>query len=92
MVRKFRILIGVLAVATVILLLAAAYVTGYEEGVMSQEYTIKVLEEQRTGLIVDFAPYGHPLRGILSICSLIIAYCWLLVVIVALTRNKKPVG
>lgn len=88
--KKFRILIGVLTVATVIQLLVVAYVVGVEEGVNSQLYAIKTLREQLSpGLIIDFMPYIHPLRNTLFVSSLIIAFCWLLVTVVALPRSRK---
>ena len=88
--KKFRTLIGVLTAATVIQLLAVAYVVGVEQGVNSQQYTIKTLTEQLTGPgIIDFLPYIHPLRNALFVSSLIIAFCWLLVAVVALPRNRK---
>jgi ABC-type maltose transport system permease subunit len=86
---KFRTLIGILTAATVIQLLVVAYVVGVEEGFNSQQYTIKTLKEQLTGLIMDFLPYIHPLRNTLFISSLIIAFCWLLVAVVAFSRNRK---
>ena len=87
--KKFRTLIGILTAATVIQLLVVAYVVGVEEGVNSQQYTIKTLTEQLNGLIIDFMPYIHPLRNTLFISSLTIAFCWLLVAVVALLRNRK---
>lgn len=87
--KKFRILIGILTAATVIQLLVVAYVVGVEEGVNSQQYTIKTLTEQLTGHIIDFLPYIHPLRNTLFTSSLIIASCWLLVAVVALLRNRR---
>jgi len=88
--KKFRTLIGILTVATVIQLLVVAYVVGVEEGVNSQRYIIKTLREQLgPGLIMDYLPYVHPLRNTLFISFLIIAFCWLLVAVVALARNRK---
>jgi len=83
--KKFRTLIGILTAATVIQLLAVAYVLGVEQGVDSQQYTIKTLTERLSpGLIIDFLPYIHPLRNTLFVSSLIIAFCWLLLAVVAL--------
>jgi hypothetical protein len=88
--KKFRTLIGILTAATVIQLLAVAYVVGVEQGVNSQQYTIKTLTEQLSGpSIIDFLPYIHPLRNTLFVSSLIIAFCWILVAVVALPRNRK---
>jgi hypothetical protein len=87
--KKFGTLIGILTAATVIQLLVVAYVVGVETGVNSQQYTIKTLKEQLTGLIIDYGPYIHPLRNTLFISSLIIAFCWILVAVVALQRNRK---
>jgi hypothetical protein len=87
--KKFRTLIGILTAATVIQLLVVAYVVGVEQGVNSQQYTIKILTEQLGPGIIDFLPYIHPLRNTLLISSLIIAFCWLLVAVVALLRNRK---
>ena len=89
--KKFRTLIGILTAATVIQLLAVAYVVGVEEGVNSQQYTIKTLTERLSPGpgIIDFLPYIHPLRNTLFVSSLIIVFCWLLVAVVALLRNRK---
>jgi hypothetical protein len=54
-VKRVFWIVGVLTIATLILAMTIAYIHGVEEGTNSQQYHIKVLEEQlHPGLIIDY--------------------------------------
>jgi hypothetical protein len=88
--KRFRVLVGILAVATVIQFVGVAYVVGVEQGVNAQQYTIKTLREQlHPGLIIDYMPYLHPWRSALAMAFLALAPCWLLVAAIAWPRARR---
>lgn len=88
MKRAFWI-IGVLTIATIILAMAIAYIHGVEEGINSQLYHIKILEEQlHPGLIIDYFSYFHPLRNALFATGSVLTTCWAIVAAMVLAERK----
>ena len=88
MKRAFWI-IRVLTIATLILGMAIAYILGVEEGINSQLYHIKILEEQlHPGLIIDYFSYFHPLRNALFIAGSVLITCWAIVATMVLAERK----
>jgi hypothetical protein len=85
-------IIGVLTIATLILAMAIAYIHGVEEGINSQLYHIKILEEQAyPGLIIDYLPYLHPFRNALFGTGFFLTLCWISVAAIALVKRKPKV-
>jgi hypothetical protein len=82
-------IIGVLTIATLILAMAIAYIHGVEEGINSQLYHIKILEEQlHPGLIIDYFSYFHPLRNTLFAAGSVLTLCWIIVAAMVLAERK----
>jgi len=82
-------IIRVLTVATLILGMAIAYILGVEEGINSQLYHIKILEEQaHPGLIIDYFSYFHPLRNALFATGSVLITCWAIVATMVLAERK----
>jgi len=85
-------IIGVLTIATLTLAMAIAYIHGVEEGINSQLYHIKILEEQAyPGRIIDYLPYLHPFRNALFGTGFFLTLCWISVVAIALVKRKPKV-
>jgi hypothetical protein len=82
-------IVGVLTVATLMLAMAIAYIHGVEEGINSQLYHIKILEEQaHPGLIIDYFSYFHPLRNALFATGSVLTLCWIIVAAMVLAERK----
>jgi hypothetical protein len=91
MKRTFLIM-AALTISTLILAIAIAYILGLEEGINSQQYHIKVLEEQlHPGLIIDYFPYLHPFRNALFATGLFLTLCWIGVTAIVLRKSKPKV-
>jgi len=91
-VKRVFWIIGVLTIATLILGMAIAYIHGVEEGINSQLYHIKILEEQlNPGLIIDYFSYFHPLRNALFATGSVLTLCWIGVGAIALVKRKPRV-
>jgi len=91
MKRAFWI-IEALTIATLILAVAIAYIHGVEEGINSQIYHIKILEEQlHPGLIIDYLPYLHPFRNALFGTAFFLTLCWISVAAIVLVKRKPKV-
>jgi len=85
-------IVGVLTIATLILAMAIAYIHGVEEGINSQLYHIKILEEQAyPGLIIDYLPYLHPFRNALFGTGFFLTLCWISVAAIVLRKGKPKV-
>jgi hypothetical protein len=83
-------IIEALTISTLILTIAIAYIHGVEEGINSQQYRIKMLEEQlHPGLIIDYLPYLHPLRNALFGIGFFLILCWIGVAAMVLGRRKS---
>lgn len=83
-------IIEALTIATFILAITAAYIHGIAEGINSQLYRIKMLEEQlHPGLIIDYLPYLHPLRNALFGIVFFLTLCWIGVAAMVLGRRKS---
>lgn len=85
--RKPRMVVRILAVVTVILAIAIAYVFGEMRGVLSQQPIIKELMEEQNGLIVDFGLWAHPLWYPLLSTAFIIGVCWIVIAVFALEKK-----
>jgi len=91
MKRAFWIIVA-LTTVTLMLAMTIAYIHGVEEGINSQQYRIKVLEEQlHPGLIIDYLPYLHPFRNALFVTGFFLALCWIGVAAIALVKRKPKV-
>jgi hypothetical protein len=91
MKRTFWI-IAALTISTLMLAIAIAYIRGLEEGINSQQYHVKVLEEQlHPGLIIDYFPYLHPSRNALFVTGLFLTLCWIGVTAIILRKSKPKV-
>jgi hypothetical protein len=83
-------IVETLIIATFILAIAVAYIRGVEEGMNTQQYRIKMLEEQlHPGLIIDYFPYLHPLRNALLGIGFSLTPCWIGVAAIVLGRRKN---
>jgi hypothetical protein len=83
-------MMGIFTIATLILAMAIAYIHGVEEGINSQLYHVKILEEQvYPGLIIDYLPYLHPFRNALFGSGFFLTLCWISVAAIVL-RKRKP--
>jgi hypothetical protein len=70
--------------------IAIAYIHGVEEGINSQQYRIKLLEEQlHPELIIDYFPYFHPLRNAVGGIACLLALCWLGIAAIVLMKIKS---
>ena len=90
--RLFKAVVAILILATVIQAIAMAYVLGYGHGVNSQQPHIEELyRELHPDLWVTFAMRLHPLRNSLFGTSIILALCWIFVLLSILQRRlSKP--
>jgi ABC-type maltose transport system permease subunit len=83
-------IVETLIIATFTLAIAIAYIHGVEEGMNTQQYRIKMLEEQlHPGLIIDYFPYLHPLRNALFGIGFSLTLCWIGVAAIVLGRRKN---
>jgi hypothetical protein len=83
-------IVETLIIATFILAIAVAYIRGVEEGMNTQQYRIKMLEEQlHPELIFDYFPYLHPLRNALFGIGFSLTLCWIGVAAIVLGRRKN---
>jgi len=90
--RAFKAIVVILILATVIQAIAIAYVLGFEQGVNSQQpYIQELYRELHPDLLVDFFIWLHPLRNTLFGTSIILALCWIFVLLSILQRKlSKP--
>jgi hypothetical protein len=78
-----------LAIGTVVLTIAVAYVIGVEQGVNSQQTEIAELYKQlNPDVLIDWLPYMHPLRNFLFGSALFIGICWIALFIAGYFHNE----
>jgi len=88
--RIFRMIIMVLAVATVILAIAMAYVYGMAVGVHSRRWCLYELDECRNpNRNIDYLPWRHPLMQPLQNIAFIFGVCWIAIAVIALGEKMK---
>ena len=80
-----------LAIATVILAIAIAYVVGVEQGVNSQRpHILELLRKADSDVLINLLPYMYPLRNVLFAFALVIGTCWMtLLITVSLQAMRK---
>jgi hypothetical protein len=88
--KMLRLMAVFLAIGTVVLTIAVAYVVGVEQGVNSQQPEIAELYRKlNPDVLINWLPYMHPLRNFLFGSALFIGICWIAFFIAISLQAKK---
>jgi len=88
--KMLRLIAGLLAIATIVLTIAVAYVAGVEQGVNSKQPEIAELYRKlNPDVLMNLLPYMHPLRNFLFGSALFIGICWIVFLITIARAHTK---
>ncbi len=88
--KMLRLMVVFLAIGTVVLTMAVAYVAGVEQGVNSQQPEIvELYRKLNPDVLINWLPYMHPLRNFLFGSALFIGICWIAFFITIPLQGKK---
>jgi hypothetical protein len=88
--KMLRLIGGLLAMGTVVLAIAVAYVTGVEQGINSQQPDIAELYRRlNPDVFINPLPYMHPMRNFLFGSAILIGICWIVLFITLSLQGKE---